>query len=103
LRFSDFSTVSAQTTPTKPIYSAEQVYSLAKELLHSRWHQFQPVRLLGVGLYNVSSTSTAPQQQELFDDPFKRKRDLEKTILTLRAKGRALQKASLLDPPEPEQ
>ncbi|PKL10270.1 MAG: DNA polymerase IV [Spirochaetae bacterium HGW-Spirochaetae-8] len=103
LRFSDFSTISVQTTPTKPIYSAEQVYSLAKDLLHSRWRPLQPVRLLGVGLYNVSSASTAPEQQELFDNPFKRKRDLEKTILTLRTKGRAMQKASLLDTHEPGQ
>lgn len=83
--------------------NVEQVYSLAKDLLHSRWRPLQPVRLLGVGLYNVSSASTAPEQQELFDNPFKRKRDLEKTILTLRTKGRAMQKASLLDTHEPGQ
>ncbi len=95
LRFSDFSTISAQSTVETQLYSAEQVYTLAKELLHSRWHAGQPVRLIGVGLHNVVDANSCVQQQ-LFEDPYKRKRDLEEAILALRAKGRPLQKASLL-------
>lgn len=100
LRFSDFTTISAQTTVDSRLYSAEQVYSLAKELLHNRWHEPQPVRLLGVGLHKVVDADT-PMQQELFDDPYRKKRDLEEAILALRTKGRTIQKASLMKPEEP--
>lgn len=95
LRFSDFTTTSAQETLRTPLYSAEEIYALAKTLLHSRWHAPQPVRLLGVGLHNVQKRSV-PVQEELFDNPYKRKRDLEKAVLALKAKGRDLRKASML-------
>lgn len=100
IRFSDFTTTSAQVTVDKPIYSAEQVFALAKELLCTRWRAPTPVRLLGVGLYNVEAAND-PVQQELFDDPYKRKGELEKTVLALRSKGKTLQKASLLGTPDP--
>jgi DNA polymerase-4 len=54
------------------------------------------VRLLGVGLYGVSDQGP-PVQQELFEDPYKRKGELEKAVLSLRSKGRNIQKASLLE------
>lgn len=95
IRFSDFTTMSAQTTKETPIYSAEQIYASAKELLHRRWHEPQPVRLIGVGLHNVRASEDTVQQ-ELFEDPYKRKQDLERAVLKLRTKGRRLQKASLL-------
>lgn len=97
LRFSDFTTINAQATVDAPIYSAEQVYALARQLLHTKWPPAQPVRLLGVGLHNVTSKASAVQQ-ELFDDQYRRKGKLEKTVLELRAKGKPLQKASLLAP-----
>jgi DNA polymerase-4 len=99
LRYSDFTTTSAQTTVDTPIYSAEQIYSLAKELLHNRRRQHSPVRLLGVGLYHVTDKNL-PVQQQLFEDSYKRKRDLEEAVLALRNKGRRVQKASLMRPKE---
>ena len=95
IRFSDFTTISAQTTAEKPIYSAEQIYASAKELLYRRWHEPQPIRLIGVGLHHVRASEQSVQQ-ELFEDPYKRKQDLERAVLKLRTKGRRLQKASLL-------
>ena len=102
LRFSDFTTISAQKTVENPIYSAEQVYEEAKDLLVKKWREPQPVRLIGVGLHNVYQTPLIVQQ-ELFEDPFKRKQDLERTVLALRTKGRSLKKASLLNTPENNQ
>ena len=96
LRFSDFSTTSIQETPDKTIYSAEEVYLISRKLLKQRWKPGQPVRLIGVGLYQTHS-GDAPLQGELFEDSFKRKRELEKTILELRSKGKNLQKASILE------
>jgi DNA polymerase-4 len=97
IRFSDFTTISCQSTAATPIRSAEQIYHQAKELLHKRWRVGVPVRLLGVGLLNVQEKKQETQQ-ELFEDPFKRKEKLEQTILSLRKKGRSVQKASLLHP-----
>ncbi len=100
LRYSDFSTISAQETPSKPIYSAEEIYAIACRLLQQKWKR-SPVRLLGVGLHNIV-IGCDPIQQELFDDTYRRKRELEKVILQLRNKGRKVDKAtSLIDPDAP--
>jgi hypothetical protein len=42
-----------------------------------------------------------PIQQELFDDTYRRKRELEKVILQLRNKGRKSQSDHLIDPDAP--
>ncbi|MFA5468521.1 MAG: DNA polymerase IV [Sphaerochaetaceae bacterium] len=97
VRFSDFTTVSAQNSQGTPLCSGEQVYEIAKELLKSRWRAPQKVRLLGVGLYGVNEGSSLVQP-ELFEDPYQRKGELEKAVLALRSKGRNIQKASLLEP-----
>lgn len=95
LRYSDFTTISAQATVASPVRSAEQVYAIARELLHAKWQAGQRVRLLGVGLQQLEGRGT-PVQQELFDDPFRRKGELERTVLELRSRGRDVRKASLL-------
>ncbi|MGI6432273.1 MAG: DNA polymerase IV [Sphaerochaetaceae bacterium] len=99
LRYTDFSTYSAQVSTETSLYSAEQVFALAKELFYAKWEEPKALRLLGVGLYNVN-TKAPNQQQQLFDDPFKRKQKLEKTILELKMRGKPLQKASLIIPEE---
>ena len=99
VRYADFTTTSAQETPDKPIYSAEEVYQTACRLLDQRWTKGRSIRLIGVGLYQTH-TGEAPMQEELFEDTFKRKRELEKAVLTLRAKGRKLEKASILSQQE---
>jgi DNA polymerase-4 len=96
IRYSDFSTFTVQSTTDSFIKSAEQIYAIAKELLLQKWDKGRAVRLLGVGLYNLKENQEAIQQV-LFDDPFTKKRDLEKVVLDLRSKGKSLQKASLLE------
>lgn len=98
LRTPDFVTVSAQKTPLEPIYSGEQVFALARELLGQKRRPDSPVRLLGVGLGQVYS-GDAPQQEELFDSDFKKKRKLEQTVLDINRKGASVIKASLLEEP----
>ena len=95
LRYGDFTTISAQITPDKPIYSAEEIYVIAYTLLEQRWKRSQKIRLIGVGLYQLYD-GDAPIQHELFDDEFKRKRELEKTVLSLRSKGQKVEKATSL-------
>ncbi len=95
IRYADFTTTSAQETPDKPIYSAEEIYQTACRLLDQRLTTGRSIRLIGVGLYQTR-IGEAPLQEELFEDNFKRKRELEKAVLSLRAKGRNLEKASIL-------
>jgi DNA polymerase-4 len=102
IRYSDFSTYSVQTTTTDSIVSADQVYNLAKDLFYSKWRKGEPIRLLGVGLYNVKEHSSHIQQS-LFDDEYARKHTLEKTILKLKSEGLTLKKASLLEPKEQDE
>lgn len=93
-RYSDFSTFSAHKTTAQPLYSGEEVYKIATELLEQKWKR-RPLRLLGVGLHNVQQESSFTQT-ELFDDQYRRKRELEKVVLELRNKGRFIEKATTL-------
>lgn len=93
-RYTDFSTFSAHKTIAQPLYSGEEVYKIATELLVQKWKR-RPLRLLGVGLHNVQEESTIIQA-ELFDDQYRRKRELEKVVLDLRNKGRFIEKATTL-------
>jgi DNA polymerase-4 len=96
VRFPDFTTVTCQLTPKANLYSAEQIYSYAKQLLVQKWHEGMPVRLLGLGLYQLYE-GDRPLQEELFDDPYSKKRELEKVILQMQKKGQKVIKATNLD------
>lgn len=85
LRYGDFTTISAQTTPSNGIYSSMDVYQIASELFASRYRG-QGVRLLGVSLQNLYDGSE-PEQGELFADKEKKERALEKAIVGLSKKG----------------
>jgi DNA polymerase-4 len=95
IRYSDFSTVSAQCTPSEPIYSAEQVYEYALSLFNKKWKKL-PIRLIGVGLYQTYS-GESPYQEDLFDEDNKKRRTLEKVALELKTSGQHLTKATLLN------
>jgi DNA polymerase-4 len=96
LRFSDFRTITAQTTLSHFISSAEELYHEAGKLLQDRRAPDQPLRLLGVGFQNVQSGRGA-DQEELFELPDDRKRKVEEAVLRLRNKNAPIQKASLLN------
>lgn len=63
LRFTDFTTRSAQCTVPVPILLEEDILPLARELLASLWHEGVGVRLLGVA---VSGFGDAAEQLDLF-------------------------------------
>lgn len=96
LRFPDFSTYTLQVTPKANIYSAEQIYTYGKELLYQKWHEGLPVRLIGIGLYQLYD-GEKPLQEELFEDPYQKRRELEKAILKMQKKGQQVFKATNLD------
>lgn len=99
IRYSDFTTVSAQITPSEAVYCAEQVFEWAKTLFDKKWKKI-PIRLLGVGLYQTYS-GEVPIQDDLFNEDNKKRRTLEKVALELQKKGSHLTKATLLKNEKP--
>ena len=91
LRYGDFTTISIQTTPVKPIYSSTDVYNISKELLRSKYNG-SGVRLIGVALQSIYDGSDV-EQQDFFSEKEEKERTLEKTIIELKKKGSKLVKA----------
>ncbi len=109
LRFHDFTTVSAQKTIRHWITSADELHALAVELLSSRWTGGTPIRLIGIGLSNLTAVE-AQDQLELFPDGSARRGRVEEAVFRLQQKmgDGTLTKASLLKkerggrlPPDP--
>ena len=96
LRFSDFTSTTAQKTFSHYIHSAEEIYSHSLELLNSRWNGSSTIRLIGTGLLSLES-SGSPEQHELFEDQFERKQKVEKAVFQLKNRGDKITKASLLN------
>ena len=95
LRWGDFRTITIQDSPEEPILNADQIYTIAKKLLASKWKQGQGIRLIGLGLYNTYK-GDKPIQDSLFSQDEHKKRALDKTIHQLGAKGFKLKRASEL-------
>ena len=91
LRYGDFTTISIQTTPVKPIYSSTDVYNISRELLRSKYNG-SGVRLIGVALQSIYDGSDV-EQQDFFSEKEEKERTLEKTIIELKKKGSKLVKA----------
>ena len=91
LRYGDFTTLSIQTTPVKPIYSSIDVYNISRELLRSKYNG-SGVRLIGVALQSIYDGSDV-EQQDFFSEKEEKERTLEKTIIELKKKGSKLVKA----------
>jgi len=95
LRFSDFSSTTAQKTFPHFIGSAEEIYMSSIELLNSRWNGSDTIRLIGTGLMSLESANT-PEQPELFETGFEKKKRVEKAVFKIKGKGNKITKASLL-------
>jgi DNA polymerase-4 len=64
IRWSDFSTITRQSTLSTPSNRKEDIYQIAISLLDSNWHASQPIRLIGVG---VSGLANQARQLHLWD------------------------------------
>ncbi len=95
IKYNDFSTVSAQNALPGALISAEQVASQARALLRSRYREGSPVRLIGLSLLNVEK-GDGDSQLEFFDDRHRKERAVEMSVLSLRTKGKPIEKASSL-------
>ena len=65
IRFSDFSTRSAQRTVAEPVDRDDALSTIANQLVKTLWHPGVGIRLLGVG---VSGFDDVSQQLDLFGD-----------------------------------
>jgi DNA polymerase IV len=64
LRWQDFSTLTRQTTLSKPTNDDREIYAAVKELFNKVWKKGKPVRLLGVG---VTQFGRQERQLSLWD------------------------------------
>ncbi len=79
LRWSDFTTLTRQTTPGQPFDDGDTIAQNVIELLEKEWGSTnrQPVRLIGVG---VSGLENPPQQMGLWDRDWKKDEKLRAAI-----------------------
>jgi DNA polymerase-4 len=82
LRYSDFATVTRQTTLPQATDQEQVIYRVALELLEDNWRTGQPLRLLGVAAANL--LADAGYQLELFDQRDQRQIRLHDTLDAIR-------------------
>jgi DNA polymerase-4 len=73
LRWSDFTTITRQTTLPSRINMDQEIFQTALTLFHDHWPRGKPVRLLGVG---VSNLGPPMHQLSLWDDNYEKKANL---------------------------
>lgn len=97
IKYADFSQMSRHMTLAVGIDTTEQVYQLARQLLHDNLMVHQPVRLLGIYLADLVRSSEGLQQ--LFGREQERYRALDKAIDTLQQRFGAapIKRATLLE------
>ncbi len=95
IKLATFETTTAQATLPDPVLHAEQLYSHARELLLKRWDRSSPIRLLGVGLSSLVSSSSSCQKS-LFQDQEAdlKKQAVEQAVFKIKKRGNGIGKAS---------
>lgn len=93
-----FKTYSHQRKLLNATANAEEIFSVAKELLFEMWNE-EPIRLMGVSLSNL--TSSCQRQLSLFEveEQVEKNTELEKVVDKLKEQygSTIIQKASLID------
>ena len=57
-RYSDFTTLTRQLTVPDPVEKSDELFKIGKRLFLDNWNQKLPIRLIGIGVTNFSSSST---------------------------------------------
>lgn len=100
LRYSDFSTLSAQESREEPISSVDEAFAIARSLLKAKRSGPLPVRLLGVGFSGLSANGM--RQGLLFGDEGKKEK-LDRAVNALEERGGTrLARARTIRPPSPK-
>lgn len=83
LRWSDFTTITRQTTLPQPTSAGDTIYQTSVNLLEQVWEPGRMVRLIGVGVHNLDA---AAKQLSLFDPDLAERQKLDETLKKLREK-----------------
>ena len=83
LRWSDFTTITRQTTLASATNLDQEIFDAALALFHQNWPQGKPVRLIGVG---VSNLGLPAHQLALWGDEHQKQADLLNAVDELREK-----------------
>ncbi len=99
LRYSDFTTLTRQTTLDDPTDSGPIIYAQALALLEAAWDRRRAVRLVGVSGAGLEQPA---RQLRLFEQEDTRQAQLDAALDRIRARygESAIQRASLLEEPE---
>ncbi len=84
LRWSDFTTVSAQVTLAQPVVSSTELYRVVRQLFGERWSPGRTVRLIGVGLGRLEAQG--PGQGDLFETEEHKQGKVERALADLKKK-----------------
>jgi DNA polymerase IV len=100
LRWSDFTTLTRQVTLKTPSDRDDDIYQSAQALLMATWSPGRPIRLIGVG---VSNLSVPVEQLQLWEDSGQKGRRLQEALDDVRTRfGRdAIQRAIEIEPRPP--
>ena len=86
IRYDDFTTVSVQSTSSRPVMNADDMFQRCQALFTKKWEVGKGVRLLGVSCDNVEDKSV-PVQQELFDFGDSKRANVEEAIYKMEDKN----------------
>lgn len=91
IRYGDFRTVSCQETGDTSVNDTSDLFARAQKIFRKKWERGNPVRLIGIGIFNVRE-GTSGEQRSLFDfGDADRKRKVEETVLAIaRKRGKRL-------------
>ena len=81
LRWSDFTTITRQTTLNSVTNLDNEIYETAKKLFEENWPKGKPVRLIGVGVSNLGQPT---HQLGLWDDDYQKEVNLIDAVDDLR-------------------
>ena len=99
LRYGDFTTISRQATLADATDAGPVIYAQVLALFEAAWQRGRPVRLVGVAAANLTQPA---RQMRLFEQEDLRQAQLDAALDRIRARfgDRAIQRASLLEPPD---
>jgi DNA polymerase-4 len=99
LRYGDFTTITRQATLSDATDAGPLIYAQVMALFELAWQRGRPVRLLGVSAANLTQPA---RQMRLFEQEDFRQAQLDAALDRIRARfgERAIQRASLLEPPD---
>ena len=83
LRWSDFTTLTRQTTLPQTTNKYKLIQKIAEELLNQVWQEGRKVRLIGVGVHNLDTNS---HQLGLWDTDYQKNIKLQETLKDIKGK-----------------